>query len=133
MRASALQPTQGRSSHWPVDDFSNIFQSHCPQRGPQDVPTIYSRGRALAKLAKGQYFSISVPAGTYYFSFNEKSELGKESWVTVIPGQRAFFKVRYTQIKPMGPDEALDDFKNLKPIEPENVRSPDVLTKGPQD
>src|SRR6266481_9834736 len=37
MRETALQPTQGRSSHWPVDDFSNVFQSFCPQRGPQYV------------------------------------------------------------------------------------------------
>jgi len=104
-------------------------------------PTIYSRAGtmklgtprdgALAKLEKGQFFALAVPAGTYYFSFTDKPKAGSEAWITVISGQHAFFKVRYTEIKPVFPYEAAKDFKNLKAIEPQNVRSSDVLIKAP--
>jgi hypothetical protein len=96
-------------------------------------PTIYSRGSALAKLEKGQFFALSVPPGTYYFSFTDNPKPGQEAWVTVASGQRAFFKVRYRQIKPVGPDEAAKDFRSLRPIEGSNVRNSGVLAKGPFD
>src|SRR5437773_188157 len=63
-------------------------------------PTIYSRDRALAKLEKGRFFALSVPAGTtFYFSWTDKPKRGEEGSITVTSGQHIFIEVRWHQMK----------------------------------
>ena len=63
-------------------------------------PTIFARGKELAKLEKGQFFSLTVPAGTHYFSWTDRPKEKEEALVELKPGQMVFLKVRIGKSNP---------------------------------
>ena len=91
-------------------------------------PTIYSKGRELARLEKDQYFALPVAAGTHYFSWTDDPDDDEEAWVTVTRGQLAFFRVRYRAIEPVEDFEAIEQMRDLGPIEAGNIFDPSVVS-----
>lgn len=115
------------------------FNDKCLVPGKCD-PEVYLSGHQikdvrtaekLASLQKDQYFAITVSPGTYHFTAPNWAA----GWFTVAAGARLVVKLgsgfvrKSVQIIP--PDEARDDFKELKPVEPKNIFASRVSTISP--
>jgi len=79
-------------------------------------PTIYSQGRALGKLAEGRFFGVSVPPGTFYFSFTDKPKPGREGFASVMPGQRVFIELGLNLIENFKTADLYQTYQLGRPI-----------------
>jgi hypothetical protein len=84
-------------------------------------PTIYSQGKALAKLEKGEFFRVSAEPGIHYFSWSPHPSRREQAWVNLLAGQEIYFQVKYRSIRPVDSRAGLEEIHGLLPVSAKNV------------
>jgi len=92
MAASIAMPAMGQTGTKPAPQTATVYVYRAKARimGAAIRPSIYFDGMELRRLAKGEYFSRSVPTGKHMISAG-RSEVGQ--LVDIERGKEYFFKL----------------------------------------
>jgi len=122
------------------DPFANPYVYSASQR-IQVYPTTANNVEKLAQLHNGQFFAMSLPPGKYYFSFGysmvaRKGGVPQQVEINLKPGVRVFLKLtrigsNETLLTLVDSDQATEDFKKLKPVDPKDIHNSGVGTTRP--
>jgi len=114
---------------WLYNTRSNFFSNRWTD------PTLsFCESERLAKIGKNEFFSVSVPPGTYCFNIDSPSAARSAVTVTVRPGDEIFVHFSFTQsLVTVSLKEANKDFADnkIRPVDPKNIFNPSVTTRYP--